>query len=280
MISSVAIERKMKALSATGDIVDAMKAYAGVAIRKTEELITNVREFEGNILSALAGIMSCNGMLANGRPQGERRLLVAFGSAQGFCGPFNEKMADVVTGMKGEGDSLFIVGRRLRSSLSLRGGEETGFLDSVVSVGGIASALRECLSQLLRLYRDGEYYTLTLVYTSFSGKSAEIAVEQVLPPDVVRVPAVQAGKPEVLLYLDQKLIFERLLEQFLGISLYRCFLESLRSENRYRLISMDGASDTIRRSIAGLDSLGKYARQEEVTEEMLEILGSGGFFGY
>jgi len=280
LISSVAIERKMKALSATGDIVDAMKAYAGVAIRKTEELITNVREFEGNILSALAGIMSCNGMLANGRPQGERRLLVAFGSAQGFCGPFNEKMADVVTGMKGEGDSLFIVGRRLRSSLSLRGGEETGFLDSVVSVGGIASALRECLSQLLRLYRDGEYYTLTLVYTSFSGKSAEIAVEQVLPPDVVRVPAVQAGKPEVLLYLDQKLIFERLLEQFLGISLYRCFLESLRSENRYRLISMDGASDTIRRSIAGLDSLGKYARQEEVTEEMLEILGSGGFFGY
>lgn len=280
MISSVAIERKMKALSATGDIVDAMKAYAGVAIRKTEELITNVREFEGNILSALAGIMSCNGMLANGRPQGERRLLVAFGSAQGFCGPFNEKMADVVTGMKGEGDSLFIVGRRLRSSLSLRGGEETGFLDSVVSVGGIASALPECLSQLLRLYRDGEYYTLTLVYTSFSGKSAEIAVEQVLPPDVVRVPAVQAGKPEVLLYLDQKLIFERLLEQFLGISLYRCFLESLRSENRYRLISMDGASDTIRRRIAGLDSLGKYARQEEVTEEMLEILGSGGFFGY
>lgn len=280
MISSVAIERKMKALSATGDIVDAMKAYAGVAIRKTEELITNVREFEGNILSALAGIMSCNGMLANGRPQGERRLLVAFGSAQGFCGPFNEKMADVVTGMKGEGDSLFIVGRRLRSSLSLRGGEETGFLDSVVSVGGIASALRECLSQLLRLYRDGEYYTLTLVYTSFSGKSAEIAVEQVLPPDVVRVPAVQAGKPEVLLYLDQKLIFGRLLEQFLGISLYRCFLESLRSENRYRLISMDGASDTIRRRIAGLDSLGKYARQEEVTEEMLEILGSGGFFGY
>jgi ATP synthase F1 gamma subunit len=270
----------MKGLAATGDIVDAMKAYAGVAIRKTEELIANVREFEGNILSALAETMSLNGMLANGRPKGERRLLVPFGSSQGFCGPFNEKMADAVAGMMTEGDSLFLVGRRLRSSLALRGIEETGFHDSVVSVGGIPSALRECLSLLLALYRDGGYYTLTLVYTSFFGKSAEIAVEQILPPDVDRVPAVRAGKPAVLLYLDQKLIFQRLLEQFLGISLYRCFLESLRSENRYRLSSMEGASDTIRRRIAGLDSLGKYARQEEVTEEMLEILGSGGFFGY
>ncbi len=279
MISSVAIEKKMKALSATGDIVDAMKAYAGVAIRKTEELIANVREFEGNILTALAEIMSLNGMLANGRPKDERRLLVAFGSSQGFCGPFNEKMADAVAAMMAEGDSLFLVGRRLRSSLETRGIEETAFHDSVVSVGGIASALRECLSRLLALYRDGEYYTLTLVYTSFSGKSAEVVVEQILPPDVDRVPAVQAGKPAALLYLDRELIFERLLEQFLGISLYRCFLESLRSENRYRLSSMDGASENIRRRIAELDSLGKYAHQEEVTEEMLEILGSGGFFG-
>lgn len=279
MISSVAIEKEKKALAATGEIVDAMKAYAGVAIRKTEELIANVREYEGNILAALAECMFRNGLAGSLRPNGGKRLLVVFGSSQGLCGPFNEKMADAVSETMVAGDSLFVIGERLRSSLAMRGLAVEGFHDSVVSVGGIAPVLRECLAQLLALYRESAFYTLTLVCLSFTGGRARLTVEQVLPPDVERVPAVQASRHSVLLYLDRELVFERLLEEFLGISLYRCFLESLRSENRYRLSSMDGASENIKRRIAGLDSLEKYVRQEEVTEEMLEILGSGGFFG-
>ena len=74
------------------------------------------------------------------------------------------------------------------------------------------------------------------------------------------------------------MIFKRALEEFLYISLYRCYIESLRSENWYRLRSMEGASDTIRKYIGELSSSQKYIRQEEITEEMLEILGSGLFY--
>jgi F0F1-type ATP synthase gamma subunit len=55
-------------------------------------------------------------------------------------------------------------------------------------------------------------------------------------------------------------------------------VESLRSENWYRLRSMEGASENITRHIEELESQWKYLRQEEITGEMLEILGSGGFF--
>jgi F0F1-type ATP synthase gamma subunit len=41
---------------------------------------------------------------------------------------------------------------------------------------------------------------------------------------------------------------------------------------------MEGASENIKRHITELDSLRKYLRQEEITGEILEILGSGGFF--
>jgi F0F1-type ATP synthase gamma subunit len=41
---------------------------------------------------------------------------------------------------------------------------------------------------------------------------------------------------------------------------------------------MEGAAENIKRRISDLDSLQKYIRQEEITEEMLEILGSGMFY--
>jgi F-type H+-transporting ATPase subunit gamma len=50
---------------------------------------------------------------------GTKRLLVAFGSSQGLCGAYNEKLADALsTLMKGD-DSLYVVGRRLKTALIL-----------------------------------------------------------------------------------------------------------------------------------------------------------------
>jgi len=41
---------------------------------------------------------------------------------------------------------------------------------------------------------------------------------------------------------------------------------------------MEGAAKNIKRRILVLNSLQKYIRQEEITEEILEILGSGMFY--
>jgi len=42
--------------------------------------------------------------------------------------------------------------------------------------------------------------------------------------------------------------------------------------------SMEGASETLKRQLSDLNAMQMYTRQEEITEEMLEILGSGMFF--
>jgi F0F1-type ATP synthase gamma subunit len=70
----------------------------------------------------------------------------------------------------------------------------------------------------------------------------------------------------------------RVLEEFLSASLYRCYVESLRSETWFRLRTMEEASESLKKRIAELSSQQNYVRQEEITEEMLEILGGGMFF--
>lgn len=277
MLSSTDIEKKVKAFQTIEDIVSAMKAYAGVTIRKTEELVLNIRAYEENLLRAMADLIAHYPDISLEEQRG-KRILIAFGSSQGLCGPFNDKVADAISENLSNNDTLFVIGKILKSSLESRHIDYYDFIDSIVSVSGVQKALRETISQILNIYRKEEYYNITLIFTYISEKRAEISVEQILPPDINRVRTLQPSKIPPLTYLEPEIIFNEVLEEFLYISLYRGFIESLRSENRYRLRSMEGASESLKRRTTELGSLQKYVRQEEITEEMLEILGSGMFF--
>ncbi len=58
MLSSLDIEKKIRALYTIEDIVGAMKAYAGVTMRRTDDLVQNIRAYEKNLLFAMADIIS------------------------------------------------------------------------------------------------------------------------------------------------------------------------------------------------------------------------------
>jgi F-type H+-transporting ATPase subunit gamma len=275
VISSAEVAKKIKAFRMVEDVVSAMKAYAGVTVRKTEEIVPRIREYERNLLSAVADAATHYGMGLQERKEG-RRILVAFGSSVGLCGPYNEKMADTVSDSFASGDALFVVGRRLKSSLDLRHIPYQDYGDSVISFSGIQSALKDTLSRIMDIYKKAEYFDLTFVFTSILEKKAEISAERILPP---AIDGLVPLKNPPLTYMEPETILEDILEEFIYISLYRCYVESLRSENWYRLRSMEGASESLRKHLSDLGSLQKYLGQEEITEEMLEILGSGMFYG-
>jgi F-type H+-transporting ATPase subunit gamma len=272
------IEKRLQAFYATEDIISAMKTYAGVNIRKTEEVVPNVREYEKNILSVMATLIANFPEQSLTEKNGGNRIIVAFGSSQGLCGAYNEKIADALAEVITEKDVVFVIGRRLISLLESRQIKPESYSDSVLSMSGIQSALERTITQIMDIYRKKEFYNLTFIFTSIFSNMAQITIEHILPPDIDRILAMAPDNKTPLTYLDTEVIFRRALEDFLYISFYRCYIESLRSENWYRMRSMEGASETLKKHIGELSALQKYVRQEEITEEMLEILGSGMFF--
>jgi F-type H+-transporting ATPase subunit gamma len=276
--SSLDLEKIIKGFSAIDDIVGVMKAYAGVTMRKTEDLVQKVRIYEQNVLSAMADVSAHYPAAEPEKAAGGKRIVVVFGSSQGLCGAYNDHIADNVLGLTDASDTFFIVGKRLREALDTRGVACASYRDSVGSVNGIKAALQSTASDLWNIYAKEEYYTLTLFFMTITENQPVLTAERVLPPDMDRVCSLRSMPFPPLTHLDPRMIFARILEEYLSISLYRCYLESLRSENWFRLRSMEGASEGLKRRIAALGSLEKYVRQEEITEEMLEILGSGAFF--
>lgn len=278
MLSSSDIEKKIRGFRSIDDIIGAMKAYAGVAIRKTEDLVQNVRAYENNVLLAMADMAAHYPGLAPEMPPGGKRIVAAFGSSLGLCGAFNERIADTVIDLTSASDTFYVIGKRLRRALEARGVACAACSDSVGSVSGIEAALRTTAADIRRIYAKEEYYTIAFIFMTIAEKQPLITVERILPPDMEQVCALRPVRFPPFTYLDPRRLFAKVLEEFLAVSLYRCYLESLRSENWFRLRSMEGASESLKRRLADLGSLQKYARQEEITEEMLEILGGGAFF--
>jgi F-type H+-transporting ATPase subunit gamma len=272
------IEKRIKSFYSIEDIISAMKAYAGATIRQTEEIVPNVREYEKNILSVMTDLIVNYPDLTLIKRNGGNKIIVAFGSSQGLCGAYNEKIADAVAEVMKDKYVLFVIGKRLTASLLLRHIAFESYSDSVLSISGVQPALEKTIVQIMNIYRKKEFYNLSYIFTSVFENKPQIVIEKILPPDFDKMLAMNPDKKEPFTYLDAGVIFTRSLEELLYISLYRCYVESLRSENWYRLRSMEGASETIKKHIEELSSLQKYIRQEEITEEMLEILGSGMFY--
>jgi F0F1-type ATP synthase gamma subunit len=90
------IGKRINSFYSIEDIISAMKAYAGVTIRQTEEIVPNVRQYENNILSVMTALIVNHPELTLMKSHGGNKIIVAFGSSQGLCGAYNEKIADAV----------------------------------------------------------------------------------------------------------------------------------------------------------------------------------------
>jgi F-type H+-transporting ATPase subunit gamma len=72
--------------------------------------------------------------------------------------------------------------------------------------------------------------------------------------------------------MDRNRLFSALLRQYLFISLFRAFGDSLASENASRLASMQGAEKNIRDLLETLYNQYHQRRQMAITEELLDIV--------
>jgi F-type H+-transporting ATPase subunit gamma len=272
-VSTKAIEQKVQAFEDIHDIVNAMKAYAGLNIRKTEEYVPHIRTYEKNIFYAMAYLFAHFPSIAMPERHAGKRILVAFGSEQGLCGAYNERIADYMDTIVNPEDYIFVIGKRLKSAIEQHKFRITAFMESAVSFDGIRDVMEATLSKIMDIYSQTDIYNLTVLFTSVIKNNAEIAMEQILPPAMRALETVEPLSKKALMYLNPEQIFKKLIEERLYISIYKCYVESLRSENWFRLRSMESASENIIKNISDLKTVQRYVRQEDITQEILEILG-------
>ena len=120
------------------------------------------------------------------------------------------------------------------------------------------------------LYQQENLDQLYMVYNYFiSFGNYKQRLVRLLPPELKPLNLAKEKRP--LLGSNAQALQQFLLFEHLALQLYLGLVESMVSEQGARLQAMDAAKDNIDDRIAELRRVYHHARQQEITEEMLEI---------
>jgi len=275
-------------------ITSAMAMVAAARLRRAEQRIAALRPYASGIrlmtrrAADAAGSVPRVPLLQERAEVGTVGLLLVAGD-RGLAGAFNSNIvrAGVAAGREHEGVGRRVIylasGRRVASSLTFRGlplmDSFTGFTDRP----GYADA-RRIAQRLTAAFLDGEVDQVEVLYNGYRSAISQTVQREILLPlqraTVTEVdpseeeasdvhPGVR-GRPEY--EPDAVAVMNRLVQDYVEISIYRALLESTASEHGARMTAMRNASDNAAELIQDLTLQMNRARQAAITQEIMEVV--------
>jgi len=283
------IKRRIRSVRNTRKITRAMELVAAAKLRRAQSRIESMRPYAETMRELIAGVgraaASVRLPLLEQREQVESVLIVPLTGDRGLAGAFNAQVLrrslalERRLGGEGKKVSWLAVGKKGRSTLVFRkkpvAGEFVGFTDRPGYADAQAIAHRAA-----ELFTNHEVDRVVLVYNTFVSALTQKVTEQDLLPisaDILETDEEEARddamRGDFIFEPEPEEILERLLPVYLETQLYRALLESAASEQGARMTAMRNASKNAGELIDRLTLQMNRARQAEITQEILEVVG-------
>jgi F-type H+-transporting ATPase subunit gamma len=280
------LKRKIDSTEDLQSVVRTMKAMAAVRIRQYEKAVEALREYNETVLAGLQAVFRARPEIISKREAPTKNLLgaVVFGSDQGMCGPLNDQVAahalkvmEEASPDKSHHRLVTAVGERVVGRLEEAGQAVEEVIALPNSVSGITDNVQRILSIIEIWGREQKPDRILLIYSKkLTGASYKAHAVHLLPLDKEWMLNLKKKEwptrciPQFT--MDWDALISALIRQYLFVSIFRAFAESLASENASRLASMQGAEKNVEESLAELNEKFHQKRQMSITEELLDII--------
>jgi F-type H+-transporting ATPase subunit gamma len=277
-------------------ITRAMEMVAAARLRRAEQRIEHLRPYAGAIRRMTRQAAEAAGGEIGSLPilkqhESEKRIgLLLVTADRGLAGAFNSQI--VRAGVRAAADyeeqgkdvSFSATGRRGVSSLTFRGRELQGSWTGFTERPAYANA-REVAESMMAAYIDGKVDRVEILYNGYvSPLVQEVRRETLLPLQEATIlegddrdqegADGESGHHALVEYEpDPADILERLVPDYVEISIFRALLESSASELGARMTAMRSASENAGEVIEDLTLQMNRARQAEITQEIMEVVG-------
>lgn len=282
------IEELKKRIQSTEDlqsVVKTMKSLAAVNIRQYEKAVESLRQYSETVdrgFQVVLGKRPGSRVFARSA-RGKQIGALIFGSDQGMCGSLNEQVVTLALeemeklGADARKRAVLALGKRASALLEDRGQRIEGSFGVPTSVSGITPMVQELLVEIETWSEERGIDQVFLFYSKqLSGASYRPHSVRLLPVDQQWLSNLEKKQwPTRALpsfTMDVDMLFSALIREYLFISLFRAFAESLASENASRLAAMQGAETNIEERLADLNRQFHQRRQMSITEELLDIV--------
>lgn len=268
-------------------VVKNMKALAGVNIRQCERAAQAVAEYNRTIEMGLQIALQRlpSQLLPPRYPPGQKLGAIIFGSDQGMCGALNDQVVSYASralrklGARRVEQAILAVGARAAAQLEERGRKPEGCVQVPSSTLGINRAVEEVLLKIEDWhFARGVEFVVLFNARPVSGAWIRVRGTRLLPVDAEWINGLKAkpwpSKVIPMFTMGEEKLFQSLIREYLFVSLYRAFAESLAAENSSRLASMQAAERNIEDRLRTLSAEARQVRQSSIASELLDIIAS------
>jgi F-type H+-transporting ATPase subunit gamma len=279
------VRRRIRSVQSTMKITRAMELIAASRIVKAQERVFQARPYADLLTAAMEDVARQTGSLVHPlleeREQPQRAGVLVLTSDRGLAGSYN---ANVLKRLEGLGERIrrdgmepvmYALGKKAIGYFRFRGiPVETSW--SGFSEVPRYDAAAEIGERLIADFRERRIDELHTVYTDFrSAFTFRATDKRFLPIAPEEVGGRTEGEPhaEYIFEPEPAAILDELLPQYLVTKIFFALLESAASENAARQRAMAAATDNAEELIKVLTRQANRARQDEITTEIMEIVG-------
>jgi F-type H+-transporting ATPase subunit gamma len=278
---------RIASVKSTQQITNAMKMVAASKLRKAQTAIIKLRPYAAKLRSILqnlsATIDSSDENVFSQVRKPERILLVVIASNRGLCGAFNSniiKMAVHLTATTyqqqfNQGNVSFItIGRKATEYFRKRKYNVVESHDELFDQLTFANAA-VLAEKMMKDFAGKNYDRIDLIYNQFKNAAVQqLIVEQYLPIAPPEAPQAPVAKVEsdYIFEPDQETIVRELIPKTLRIQLFKAVLDSFASEQGARMTAMQKATENAKDLLRDLNISYNKARQNAITNAILEIV--------
>lgn len=287
MASLQKIKSKITNAEGLHSVVNTMKSLAAVSVRQYGEAEESLREYYKTVEMGLQiAIMTKpeKYSLSVENKSARKYGIIIFGSEQGMCGQFDEKITEFLLNkikeytIKVENINIIALGRRIVPHLEEEDLRVNKIINYSESIENLVPVISEILTNI-DVWRNNEQINrIILMYNrQLSGMQYEPYQQYLLPADASWINKLKKNKWESnnvpTYFIEWDKLFSQLIREYIFVSLYRAFAESLASENYSRLALMQTAEKNIQEYLEELYSQFHHDRQSVITSELLDIIG-------
>jgi F-type H+-transporting ATPase subunit gamma len=271
-------QRQINTVKNQARVFSALQTVSSVKFRKAEARVKKARPYADNVeqmMRDVAGSASGDLPLLVGR-EVNRVAICALTADRGLAGGFNAQVLRRTVSLRNEKDSnalqvasgrkavAFFRFRRVRLAETF-----TGFTDNPTY-----EKAREIGSTLTSLFEDEEADEVYLVYNRFeSALNQKPVVKRLLPVAEEGDEDEDEGASYMEYVPDAETVLKRLVPRYVETMVWQALLEGAAGEHGARMTAMKNATDNANDLVRDLTLQMNKARQAQITQEILEIVG-------
>ncbi|MBR0177193.1 MAG: ATP synthase F1 subunit gamma [Bacteroidales bacterium] len=283
MASLKEIRARIASVSSTQKITSAMKMVSAAKLKKAESVTLNFLPYKNKLSEALSNYLgSLEGEVSI--PLAEHRevkkvALMAFSSSSGLCGVYNSSICklfkqvydEYLESLGADNVVVFLVGKKINDyakKFGIKVEKQYAPLAEQMSYD-IATEISDMMTDLFLTHKVDR---VELVFNHFKNAGVQVpSREVVLPLKTDTLP--EARSFDYIVEPNKEEFINQLIPKVIRTVFYSIMLDTLTAEHGARMTAMHIASDNADHLSQELKMQYNKARQNVITNELIDIVG-------